>query len=132
MNPIAFQVHGGAGAFPNPRGTWYRNIRMRELDSLGRPLHKSVGVPERKPGAEAATDAGVLSRLRWTAQGLAGRIDAEHRLTIRDGRGRLLAAYSGSAGEAAYRLPASSEGILRVTLETPHGVERGKVIRLRR
>jgi hypothetical protein len=38
-NPIAFQVHGGTGAFPNARGTWYRNIKVRELDSLGRPLH---------------------------------------------------------------------------------------------
>lgn len=37
--PIGLQIHIGAGAFPNAKGTWYRNLKVRELDSLGRPVH---------------------------------------------------------------------------------------------
>ena len=121
MNPVGFEVHGG-GRFPNQAGTWYRNIKIRELDSLGKPL---------RPVTTGLTPTGAgPSRLRYTAEGLAGELDLDHRISISDAQGRVLAEFSGRPGPVHYRLPETVRGILWVSLFTSRGIERIRMARV--
>jgi hypothetical protein len=105
-NPIGFEVHG-SGRFGGPRGTWYRNIRWRPLDSLGTPL--PVGQGGGRPalrGADPALDA----------RGLAGIASKPYLLEVRDVHGRLLETFQGGPGAFRHALATSRSGVLIVTI----------------
>src|SRR5690606_36266835 len=70
---IGFQIHNGS-RFVNlnqgGRGTWYRNIRIRELDSLGVPTHVVSVKPEN--GKKTRYD------MRISAGALTGSMELDH------------------------------------------------------
>lgn len=95
-NPIGLQIHGGADYWNlNGRGTWYRNIRIRELDSLGNPVAPTSLRSSPGGGASAA-------RVRVVAGALEGTFDAAHEVIVRDARGALLSRHRGGPGAARY------------------------------
>jgi hypothetical protein len=120
-NPIGIQVHGG-GRFSSPRGTWFRNIRVRELDSLGTPLYipDEVSIRPSRP-QEARYDIRVVSSK------LTGTIDLDYTIKINDVSGRLLERFDGRAGRVEHALPARSQGALLVEIRTARGVQHLRV-----
>jgi len=120
-NPIAFQVHGG-GRFGATRGTWYRNIRIRELDSLG----NYTGPTSIAPG-----EARVEARYDVKAVGsvLSGMIDRNYTLSVSDASGRLLQTARGTAGAVRYELP-RGQGVLLVRIETDRGTQALRIAHL--
>jgi hypothetical protein len=112
--PIGIQVHGG-GRFPAARGTWYRNIRVRELDSLGNPtgVPVSIGtVPNKK--ADYA--------LRAVAGSLTGQMDLDHQVVVSDLSGRVVDTFFGKAGKVNYTLTTQAKGLLVAEIRTERGV----------
>jgi hypothetical protein len=118
-NPIAFQVHGG-GRFGAARGTWYRNIRIRELDSLGNPLPFVTAIQPSSNSPQIHYE-----NVRMTPNALIGSIDLPHTIVVSDLQGRVLEQFQGDAGSFDYRL--KSSGLLLVQIRTVRGVENLRV-----
>ncbi len=121
---IGFQIHNG-NRFVNlnqgGRGTWYRNIRIRELDSLGVPLYIPTAL--NPPG-----DRKVQYDMNIGANGiLEGSMDLDHVIFIRDVQGRILHRIPGDAGRnLRYELPRHS-GIMLVQIRTSRGTQAFRV-----
>lgn len=101
-NPIGLQIHGGS-AYWNAagRGTWYRNIRIRELDANGIPVPVSVLRPRVRPEGLAAGNGS-----------LQGTMAHPHTIVVRDVHGRVLERFHGPAGTVRY--PLEARGLLMV------------------
>jgi hypothetical protein len=115
---IGFQIHNG-GRFRNVsqggKGMWYRNIRIRELDSLGMPKYLSTAV---FPAGHK-----VRYDLRVTAGSLVGDMTLDHIVTVTDAKGRVLDRISGIAGRGLrYELPAAP-GAYFVQVRSMRGVQ---------
>ena len=115
---IGIQIHNG-NRFVNlnqgGRGTWYRNIKIRLLDSLGMPTQITAISPDRnKP---ARYDMSVRSGI------LTGSMPLDHVITVRDLKGRVLHRQVGDAGSnLQYALPAYS-GVMLVQIMTTRGTQ---------
>jgi hypothetical protein len=124
---IGFQIHNGS-RFVNltqgGRGTWYRNIRIRELDSLGSPTHIVSISPDRNKSVRY--DMRVVSGM------LAGSMELDHVVFIRDLQGRLLHRFTGDAGRnLRYKLP-DHNGVMLVQVMTSRGAQNFRVNRVSR
>ncbi len=119
---IGFQVHNGSrfvNLNQNGRGTWYRNIRIRELDSLGVPTHIVSISPQRSNK--------VRYDMRVASGALTGSMDLDHVVTVRDLQGRVLLREYGDAGRGLrYELPARS-GVMLVQVQTSRGSQSFRV-----
>jgi hypothetical protein len=120
-NPVGLQVHGG-GRFGAPRGTWYRNMKMRELDSLGRPTY--IPTPIVSKNGEANYE------LKTTMDGLVGRMPLDHQIRVSDLSGRVLQQFSGHSGYVNYTLADNVRGFLLVEVKTSQGVQHLHISRL--
>lgn len=118
---IGFQIHNGGRyvqASSGGRGTWYRNIRIRLLDSLGAPIHiVSVNPNRNKP---AQYDLQVAGRV------LSGKMELDHVVFARDVNGRELWRMTGDAGSVRYELPAHP-GVMVVQVMTTRGTQTFRV-----
>ncbi len=118
---IGFQVHGG-GRFGGAKGNWYRNYKIRELDNEGKPL---VTVAMRRQ------NNGVKSYALSAASGmLAGNIDEDHTITVRDMQGRVLEVFSGAAGNINYSFTSKVNGLLTLDIKTAKGITHQRVTRI--
>lgn len=122
-NYIGLQVHGYSRWSTNPAGTWYRNIKIRELDDKGQP----VGVTAVAPRAGSAAQG-----LRATEDALIGSVDADHEITVRSLDGRVVEKFSGRAGEIHHAFTSAAQGVLIVDLTTSRGTEHFRVSRIAR
>ena len=123
---IGFQVHGGTGRTrllsQGGKGSWYRNIKIRELDSLGNPLaFTSVAVsPKLYSPAQF--------KLRVVSGNLMGSMALDHFVVVSDLSGKVLQQFSGFAGDdLSYSIQKSSE-VLLVQIRTTRGSQTLRVI----
>ena len=117
--PFAFQIHGGARyiyANNGGKGSWYRDIKVRTLDSLGRPA-TLVAVALNPASKKVQYDLHVVSGA------LVGSMPFDHLVTISDLKGRVLQEYTGFAGaNISHDLPVYS-GVMLVKIATMRGVQ---------
>ncbi len=134
---IGLQVHGG-GRFGGAKGTWYRNIYIRELDGNGKPIsgpeefteYPKVPVPIAKDAVKSGNAAqGFHANLVNAA--LTGSSVSAHSIVVRDGSGKSIAEFNGPAGDFRYALPKSAPGKIFLTVKTSAGVQSLTLIRLR-
>jgi len=117
VNPFAFQIHGGARYIYESnggKGSWYADIKVRELDSLGRPatLVNTALNPSSKK---------VKYDLRVVSGTLQGSMELDHLVTVSDLKGRVLQQYTGFAGRnISHDLPAYT-GVMLVKITTTRG-----------
>jgi len=117
VNPFAFQIHGGNRyIYPSAggKGSWYADIKVRELDSLGRPL--SFVVVATNPASKKVT-----YDLKIASGALVGSMDLDHMVTVSDLKGKVLQQYTGFAGKnISHNLPAYP-GVMLVKITTTRG-----------
>jgi hypothetical protein len=110
--PIALQIHSGdkwkAGA-----ANLYRNIKIRRLDPNGEPLTATA------LGREGR--AMHAPRLRLDGNHLAGTLDGDYAVELKDLRGRTLASFRAAPGPLRRPLPEGARGILIVNLKDAKG-----------
>jgi hypothetical protein len=120
---IGLQVHNGSrfvNLSQNGRGSWYRNIRIRLLDSAtGLPTHIVALSPDRNKK--------VRYDMRIASGALTGSMDLDHVVTVRDLQGKTLLHEYGDAGHGLrYELPAHS-GVMLVQVQTSRGSQSFRV-----
>ena len=117
VNPFAFQVHAGdryVYASNGGKGSWYADIKVRELDSLGSPV--AFTTVAKDPGAR-----NVKYDLRAVSGALVGSMDLDHLVTVTDLQGHVLQKYTGFAGKnISHDLPAY-RGVMIVKITTMRG-----------
>lgn len=119
-NFIGIQVHGG-NRFKGPNGTWYKNIKLKELKANGDP---AVSVASGKaPAAKFAYD------LRAVGAALTGSIDKDYTIEISDVQGKRLESFSGRAGSFSHDFKPSTTGWLTLRVKTAGGVESTRILR---
>jgi hypothetical protein len=110
---IGFQIHNGSRyrtVAQGGKGTWYRNIRIRELDAQGIPV-----------AILSATNRRVRYDVRVSSGMLTGSIDLDHVILVNDVNGKVLARIAGDAGSGLrYALPSHS-GMMVVRVKTMRG-----------
>lgn len=120
---IGLQVHNGSRFVhlgQQGRGTWFRNIRIRELDSLGNPLYIPSAI---KP----AGDRKVTYDMRVAGGVIEGNMDLDHSVFIRDLQGRLIERRNGDAGRnLRYELP-RHQGVMLVQIRSSRGTQTFRV-----
>jgi len=119
---IGFQIHNG-NRFVNltqgGRGTWYRNIKIRLLDSLGVPTHITSISPDR--ANKVRFDMNIVSGV------LSGSMELDHVVFVRDVQGRVLQHHVGDAGRnLRYELP-QHKGVMLVQVMTSRGSQTFRV-----
>jgi hypothetical protein len=126
-NPIGLQMHSGT---QYTGANWYRNIRVRELDSLGNALPGQIpSAISSGPKSGEQSIARISYNLSVSRQGISGVIALAHQITVRDFQGRTLEQFSGSAGSVHYSLSNRSVGVLWIDIQTALGVEHLRVER---
>jgi len=133
-NPFAFQVHGNMRyryASQGGKGSWMRNIKVRELDSLGNPLFLVGSCPHCTGGTSTAISPSVLKpaqyNLRVVSGYLVGSVSLDHVVIVNDLAGRQVQIFSGMAGNnLKYAIPTSGTFIVQV--RTSHGTQTLRVI----
>ncbi|MCD6024148.1 MAG: hypothetical protein K0Q91_1064 [Fibrobacteria bacterium] len=117
VNPFAFQIHNGTRyvlATAGGRGSWYGDIKVRELDSLGVPTYIATSVRgNRKMDHGFRIVNGMLN----------GSLDLDHVVTITDLKGRQVLRYSGFAGRNLSRELPRNQGMLIVRVKTTLGTQ---------
>ncbi len=115
ISPFAFQVHGGSRyvyASNGGKGSWYRDIKVRELDSLGRPTYITTSV---RGNQKTHYDMKVVSGF------LVGSMKLDHIVTVTNLKGSVLQEYVGFAGSDLKReLPRRNE-VMVVRIKTSQG-----------
>ncbi|HKP95652.1 MAG TPA: family 16 glycoside hydrolase [Fibrobacteria bacterium] len=125
---IGLQVHGG-GRFGGANGNWYKNYRLRELDNEGKPVNQ--GTPVVAANVKTQRNAAAPEYSLTAAFGvLAGTIDADHTITVRDMTGRELERFSGHAGSVNYAFTSESYGLLMLDIKTAKGAAHQRVSRI--
>lgn len=119
---IGLQVHGG-GRFGGAKGNWYRNYKLRELTATGELLHPVVATRQQK-------NESPRFELQASTTALAGTIDAEHEITVRDLQGRVLERFSGHAGHVDYAFTSKTYGVLMLDIKTAKGITHQRVSRI--
>lgn len=132
---IGLQVHGG-GRFAGPKGTWYRNLKYRELTNTGKPI-----TPAAKSGAEAFDTEGaevlpqgleaaaVPTRFSANASGLVGSMDQDYSAVVTDSKGRVVERFGGKAGRIDHTFATETRGLLFVRISTASGAKAYRVVR---
>jgi hypothetical protein len=129
-NPIGLQMHSGA-TYVSPN--WYRNIRVRELDSLGIVLPGQAPTALRGNNGNTGENTGdnSIGRLSYNLnvgrEGISGTMVLTHEITVRDMGGRLLEKFSGRAGAVHYVFADRTPGVRLVEIQTILGVEHVRV-----
>jgi hypothetical protein len=117
INPFAFQVHTGnryVYESQGGKGSWYADIKVRELDSLGNPL--AFTTVAKDPGSKM-----VRYDMRVVSGALVGSMDLDHLVTVTDVQGHVLQKYTGFAGRnISHDLPSHS-GVMIVKITTTLG-----------
>jgi hypothetical protein len=117
VNPFAFQIHSGTRyvlSTAGGRGSWYADIKVRELDSLGIPTYIATSIQgNRKMDLGFRVSNGMLK----------GSIDLDHIVTVTDLKGRQILRYSGFAGKNLSRELPQNEGMLVVSVKTTRGTQ---------
>jgi|GEM_PF-903347 len=117
VNPFAFQVHSGTRyilSTAGGRGSWYRDIKVRELDSLGIPTYIATSIQgNRKMDLGFRVVNGMLK----------GSNDLDHIVTVSDLKGRQILRYLGFAGQNLSRELPQNAGILVVSIKTTRGTQ---------
>jgi hypothetical protein len=115
--PFAFQIHSGTRyilATAGGRGSWYADIKVRELDSDGIPTWIATSIKGDKP-----FDFG----LRVVDGMLVGSIDLDHVVTVSDLNGRVIQRYAGFAGRNIGRELPQHSGLMIVQVKTTRGTQ---------
>jgi hypothetical protein len=126
-NPIGLQMHSGSA---NVSANWYRNIRIRELDSLGNVLPGQIPTAILGDNQGNGSDnwiARISYNLNVGSQGVSGNMALAHDISVRDVGGKLLENFSGPAGRVHYIFARHSPGVRVVEIQTTLGVERLRV-----
>ncbi len=117
VNPFAFQVHtGDRYVFESNggKGSWYADIKIRELDSLGTPVpFKSVAI---NPASK-----NVRYDLQVVSGAIVGSMDLDHLVTVSDLQGHVLQSYTGLAGRNIRHDLPSYAGLMLVKITTMRG-----------
>ena len=117
VSPFAFQIHGGSRyvyAANGGKGSWYRDIKVRELDSVGKPTYIATSInADRKVSYDLKVSNGFL----------VGSMDLDHIVTISDLKGRVLQEYVGFAGNNMKRALPVSANVLFVNVKTSQGTQ---------
>ncbi len=116
---LGLQVHGGNRyVFLSNQGlgSWYRNLKIRELDENGKPISIPVGLNKKSKKM-------LRANFELSGNALLGTVDLDHDITFSDVSGKILKRVSGHAGESlAYDLPQHS-GVMLVRIKTIQGVQ---------
>ena len=125
--PIAIQIHGG-GRWKAGSYNLYRNIKVRKLLADGTPDPKpeqdtSVSVIPGKSGY-------AVPQLKIDGGLLAGKLDANTTITLRDVRGNVVERFEAPAGELRHALAPTSRGILFAELKSDRDVSRVRLNRI--
>ncbi len=126
-NPIGLQMHSGT-QYTSPN--WYRNIRIRELDSLGNVLPGQIptSIGRGAPGNSGENGIGRIAyNLNLKAHTIFGTMALAHEIKVRDVSGRVLESFSGPAGPIHYVLTRRSPSVVLVEIRTALGVENLRV-----
>jgi hypothetical protein len=117
---IGLQVHW-AGRFSGPRGTWYRDIKVRRLSELGVPVDS---IPTfSAPGAKAMHDI-VLAD-----DALVGTLDSDYEIEVGNILGRTVQVMRGRAGRFEHRFLPHVNGNLTLRIKTARGVQMRTIVR---
>lgn len=122
-NPIGLQMHSGT-QYTSPN--WYRSIRIRELDSLGKVLPGQISTAIQAKGGSLPIGR-ISYNLNVMPEGISGTMALAHEITVRDVGGRLLEKFSGRAGSVHYVFAHPSSSVRLVEIRTLLGVERLRV-----
>lgn len=126
VNPFAFQIHSGSRYIlpaNGGRGSWYADIKVRELDSLGIPTFIETSIKGNK-----AVDFGIR-----VADGmLTGSMALDHIVTVTDLKGRVLQRYSAFAGRNTRRPLPNHSGMMIVQVKSTEGTQNLRVQSLSR
>jgi hypothetical protein len=120
---LGFQVHKSASRYKYASkgglGSWYRNIKIRELDEKGMPLYVTALSPERN--RKVTYDMQVISNA------LVGSMKWDHVITFSDVNGKILDQISGMAGSNLhYSLP-NQAGVIIAQVMTSRGTQNLKI-----
>lgn len=119
-NPFAFQVHTGSRyiyASAGGLGSWYRDIKVRELDSLGKPLAFTTVSINPNLNRQVNYDMQVVSGY------LVGSMTVDHYITISDVQGKVLQEYTGFAGRNLSRELPKYPGVMLVRITSMRGTQ---------
>jgi len=123
---IGFQVHTGNRYIYQSSGglgSWYRNIKIRELDENGKPLFVPTSVSKNKAQP-------VQYDIRLASGVLVGSINIKHTVTISDIKGHVLRVYSSQGGsDLRYSVP-EHYGLMLVQVKTERGTQVFPIARL--
>jgi hypothetical protein len=120
---IGFQVTGDS-EFNGTKGTWYRNIRWKPLDELGRP----VALPQTGIHSRRESDRSPF-RFSADAYTLAGTVEGDYSITVMDPMGGTLENFSGKAGKVEHAFATGARGILILAIRTAQGIGSAVVLR---
>jgi hypothetical protein len=126
VNPFAFQIHSGSRYIlpaNGGRGSWYADIKVRELDSLGIPTWIATSIKGNKE-----VDFG----LRVVDGRLVGSMELDHIVTVSDLKGRVLQRYSAFAGRNTVRELPNNSGTMIVQVKSTQGTQTLRVQSLAR
>jgi hypothetical protein len=121
-NPIGLQMHSGT-QYTSPN--WYRNIRIRELDSLGKVLPGQIptAIANHPRGGEGNGIGRISYNLDVGREGISGIMPLAHEITVRDLSGRILEKFAGASGEVRYAFADQAPGVRLIDIETILGIE---------
>ena len=132
---IGLQVHGG-GRFAGPKGTWYRNLKYRELTNTGKsitPVAKTSAESgeledtEVQPmGLEAAE---APARFMANANSLSGTMDQDYSAVVSDAKGKVVESFSGKAGRIDHAFATDARGLLILRISTARGAQSHRLVR---
>jgi hypothetical protein len=111
-NFIGLQIHKGGSRWKGAAGSWYRNIKWRELTDKGDVLNPPV------PSGFAPKSLQPAYRIATNSSALTGVSEADFTITVRDTNGKTLEHFSGRAGEFSHPFSKSIQGVLLVEFKT--------------
>lgn len=122
-NFIGIQVHGG-NRYYGEKGSWFKNIKLRELKANGEPLNPVAVKPEAK-------DVKFSHQVIANGDFLTGGVDKDYTIAVHDIKGNLRETYSGRAGRFTHAFKPTTTGLLMVQVKTSSGIESTRVLRAR-
>jgi hypothetical protein len=117
VSQFAFQIHSGNRyvlSTSGGRGSWYRDIKVRELTALGIPTYIATSISGNRP---------VKYDLKIDAGRLVGSMDLDHVVTVTDLKGRVLLEYSAFAGNNIARELPQTHGVMLVRVKSTRGTQ---------
>jgi hypothetical protein len=119
---IGLQVHDG-NRFKGPKGSWYKNLKWKDLTDVGDPVAPSAISPAVQPK--------FAYKVETTSNALVGSIDKDFEINVRDLSGKTLESFKGRAGNFNHLLKTQTHGLLNLQITTSSGIEYINVLRSR-